>query len=57
MCSRDVRGFDSCGDYFFLYSGRNDLERISYHYSKDGYLISIKYDTDNTILSVTEELI
>ena len=53
----DVQALDSDGDYLFLYSGRNDLERISYHYSKDGYLISIKYDTDNTILSVTEELI
>ena len=55
----EVMAFDPDGDYLFLYTGRNDLPRISSHYTKDGYLIYIEYDDskDGIITSITEELI
>ena len=53
----DVRVVDPEGDYSFLYSGRNDTPKVSCHYTKDGYLITIEYDVSNTIVSITEELI
>ena len=52
----DVRAIDPDGEYLFLYSGRNDLPRVSSHYTKDGYLITIEYDDLNTIISISEKL-
>ena len=52
-----VRTIDPEGDYTFLYTGRNDTPRVSNHYTKDGYLITIEYDTNNTVISINEELI
>lgn len=53
----DVRAIDPNGEYLFLYTGRNDTPKASSHYTKDGYLITIKYDALNTIISINEELI
>lgn len=53
----DVQRIDPYGEYLFLYTGRNDIPRISNHYTKDGYLITIEYDKDNNILSLRNELI
>ena len=53
----DVRNIDSDGEYLFLYSGRNDTPKVSSHYTKDGYIITIEYDDSNTIISINEELI
>lgn len=52
-----VREIDPHGEYFFLYTGRNDIPKVSSHYTKDGYLITIGYDDSNSIISVEEELI
>ena len=52
-----VRAIDPDGEYFFLYTGRNDTPKFSSHYTQDGYLITIKYNETNTIVSVSEELI
>ncbi len=52
-----VRTIDPEGDYPFLYTGRSDTPRVSNHYTKDGYLITIEYDTNNTVISINEELI
>ena len=53
----EVRAIDSNGEYLFLYTGRNDTPRVSSHYTKDGYLITIEYDISNIITSITEKLI
>lgn len=53
----DVRVIDPDGEYLFLYAGRNDTPKVSSHYTKDGYLITIKYDDLNTVTSINEEMI
>ena len=52
-----VRKIDPNGEYLFLYSGKNDTPKVSSHYTKDGYLITIEYDVSNVIVSINEELI
>lgn len=52
-----VRKIDPEGEYIHLYTGRNDTPRISTHYTNDGYLITIEYDTANTILNIGVEII
>ncbi len=53
----NVQKIDPHGEYLFLYTGSNDAPKASKHYTKDGYLISVEYDDENTILSVTTSLI
>ena len=53
----EVRRLDPNGEYLFLHTGRNDTPKVSYHYTKDGYLIIIEYDASNTITSMTQEFI
>lgn len=53
----EVRIIDPDGEYLFLYVGRNDIPKISSHYTKDGYLITIEYDVSNVIISISEEFI
>ena len=53
----EVRLIDSDGEYLFLYTGRNDVPKVSYHYTQDGILITIEYNESNTIISINEELI
>lgn len=52
-----VREVDPEGEYLFLYTGRNDTPKLSSHYTKDGYLITIEYDYSNTITNIKEEFI
>lgn len=52
-----VREIDPDGEYLFLYTGRADVPRVSSHYTKDGYLITIEYDSLNNITAISEELI
>ncbi len=53
----NVIDIDSNGEYLFLYTGRNDTPRISTHYTKDGYIITIEYDDKNTITNIKKALI
>ena len=53
----EVRNFDPVGQYYFLYTGRNDTPRISYHYTADGYWLKIHYNDFNTITKMEVELI
>lgn len=53
----DVLRLDPNGEYLFLFAGRNDLPRVSTHYTKDDYIILVEYDTSNTIISIRESLI
>ena len=53
----EVRAIDPNGEYLFLYTGRNDTPKVSSHYTKDGYLITIEYDASNVITNINEELI
>lgn len=53
----EVRKIDTNGEYLFLYTGRNDIPKVSSHYTKDGYLITIEYDASNNVVSISEELI
>ena len=52
-----VKEIDPNGNYLFLYTGRNDFPRKSTHYTEDGYLITIEYDSSNIVLKKQEELI
>ena len=53
----EVIAVDPNGEYLFLYTGRNDTPKVSSHYTKDGYLITIEYDNSNVIASINKELI
>ena len=53
----EVRALDPDGEYLFLYTGRNDTPKVSSHYTKDGYLITIEYDITNIITNINKELI
>lgn len=53
----EVRAIDPNGEYLFLFTGRNDIPRVSSHYTKDGYCITIAYDALNAITSINKELI
>lgn len=53
----DSMRIDPNGNYLFLYTGTNNIERQSYHCTTDGYFITIKYDDNYLILSVSAELI
>ncbi len=57
MLLENVQEIDPHGEYLFLYTGRVDTPKISTHYTKDGYLITIEYDEKNTISNVTTTLI
>ncbi len=50
-----VRTIDPNGEYLFLYTGRNDTPKISSHYTRDGYLITVEYDDLNVIQKIQEE--
>lgn len=53
----DVLELDPNGDYMFLFTGRNDVPRCSYHYTNDGYMLTILYDFDNIIIDIKCELV
>ena len=53
----DVKKVDPNGEYLFRYSGRDDTPKVSTHYTKDGYLIVIQYDSSDIIVNIAEELI
>lgn len=53
----EVRKIDPDGEYLFLYTGRNDTPKVSSHYTKDGYLITIEYDDSNIIVDVHQTYI
>ena len=52
-----ARELDPNGEYFFLYTGKNTTPKMSFHYTKDGYLITIEYDVSNVIISMNQALI
>lgn len=54
---KDVQEIDPDGEYLFLYTGKNDMPKISEHCTTDGYIISIEYESDNKIASIKKELI
>ena len=54
---KDVKFIDPDGEYLFLYTGRNDIPRVSSHYTKDGYLITVEYDFNDNIANIRESLI
>ncbi len=53
---KDVQNIDPNGEYLFLFTGRNDASRVSYHYARDGFVIMIEYD-NNKIKSIKIQLI
>ena len=53
----NVQKIDPEGEYLFLYTGRNDVPKISTHYTKDGYIITVEYGIMNRISSLKVELI
>ena len=40
----EVRALDPDGDYWFLYTGRGDLKKVSYHYTNDWHVVAIAYN-------------
>lgn len=53
----DIQKIDPNGEFLFLYAGRNDIPKISSHYTKDGYIVIIEYNDNNQIVNITQELI
>lgn len=53
----EVMELDPSGEYLFLYSGRNDVPKVSSHYTRDGFLFTVEYDESNSIIAIREELI
>lgn len=53
----DVKKISPYGEYLFLYTGRNDSPRLSSHFTRDGYLITVEYDEKHQIINVSSELI
>ena len=53
----EVMTVDPNGEYLFLYAGRNDIPRMSTHYTKDGYLITVEYDETLSIVEIKKEFI
>ena len=52
-----VRSMYPEGVYLFGSTGRNDAPRISSHYTIDGYIVYISYDSNYEVESITTELI
>lgn len=52
----DVMEFDPNGEYLFLYTGVQ-LPHASSHFTTDGYLVVISYDSSNTVTSVNISMI
>ena len=52
-----VRNLYPEGDYLFLFMGRNDVPRTSVHYTTDGYIVYISYDSENKVEEISTELI
>lgn len=50
-----VQEMDPDGEYLFLFTGSNNVPRISTHCTKDGYLVEIEYTEDNLISSINIE--
>lgn len=55
--SKEVMTMDPDGEYVLFYVEREDVSLESTHYTKDGYIVTIKYDTARTIISINQELI
>lgn len=53
----DVQKFDENGDFLFLYTGYTGLPRISQHYTTDGYIVMIHYDSDYSVTKIENRLI
>lgn len=53
----DVKKIDEHGMFTFLYTGRVDLPKISYHYTVDGYMVMIHYDSSCVITEIENKLI
>jgi hypothetical protein len=49
----DVQAISPEGEYLFLYTGRNDMPRVSTHYTTDHYLITVSYDESNLVANIT----
>lgn len=53
-----VRAIDPDGVYLFLETLKEDMPKASSrHCTRDGYLITIEYDSSNAIMTIREELI
>ncbi len=49
---QDVIALDPNGSYLFLYTGRNDLPKVSMHYTLDKQEVVITYDENNVVQEV-----
>lgn len=53
----DVEKIDENGKFTFLYTGYTGTPKISYHYTVDGYIVMIHYDSNYIITKVENRLI
>lgn len=52
-CSlEEVRKIDPDGEYLFIDTAKKDTPKVSSHYTIDGYLITVEYDDENTVINV-----
>ncbi len=52
----DVQKFDENGEFLFLYTGI-DAPKISQHYTIDGYMVMIHYNSDYSVTEIENRLI
>lgn len=52
-----VKEISPDGDFSFLYTGRDDMPKISYHYTRDGYEVAVSYDENMNVAEVTFDLV
>ncbi len=53
----DVQKFDENGEFLFLYTGCIDVPKISQHYTTDGYMVMVYYDSDYSVTKIENRLI
>lgn len=53
----EVGNFDPTGDYAFLYTGKSDDPRCSYHCTAEGYFVMIEYDDLSKVKNIGFELL
>lgn len=53
----DVENIDENGDFLFLYTGYSGVPKISQHYTIDGYMVTIHYNSSNVITKIENRLI
>lgn len=53
----NMQKFDKNGNFSFLYTGYTGTPKISTHYTTDGYMVTVHYDSDYAVEKIEYRLI